>query len=94
MHGHAKLRTPTYHSWLSMRNRCRNERGIDWMNYGGRGITVCAEWSSFEVFFKDMGERLPGTTLDRIDVNGNYEPSNCRWATPKQQRANQRTVLA
>jgi hypothetical protein len=73
-----------------MRTRCENPKATKYAIYGGRGITVCARWDSFENFLTDMGERPEGLTLDRIDVNGNYEPGNCRWATAKEQRANQR----
>jgi hypothetical protein len=80
-----------YRSWECMKQRCFNPRAANYENYGGQGITVCEEWkSSFEAFFADMGTCPPGCSLDRIDPNGNYEPSNCRWADAKQQRQNQR----
>jgi hypothetical protein len=77
-----------------MRTRCLNPNASDWPRYGGRGITICAEWDSFEQFLADMGERPEGMTNDRIDVDGNYEPGNCRWATAKEQRRNQRLAAA
>lgn len=74
-----------------MRARCYQQTYKGFHNYGGRGIKVCDRWrNSFEEFLADMGTRSPGTTLDRIDVNGNYEPGNCRWATTAEQRMNQR----
>jgi hypothetical protein len=85
-HGCRLEPTPTYYSWSTMLSRCRNNKGKDWNRYGGRGITVCRRWFVFANFLKDMGERPLGTTLDRFpDNEGNYEPSNCRWATYKQQ---------
>lgn len=91
-HGHARkgFKTPTYRSWVMMRSRCNNEKGPSWEYYGGRGIVVCARWSNFAAFLEDMGERPPGTTLDRIDCNGNYEPGNCRWASSQVQNQNKR----
>lgn len=88
-HGHSPRgkRSPTYASWHAMINRCHtNPANRQWKNYGGRGISVCNRWrNSFADFLDDMGERPGGTTLDRIDPDGNYEPSNCRWATPTEQ---------
>lgn len=83
----------TYNTWYGMVQRCTNPNSSSWRHYGGRGIRVCDQWLGDDGilnFVKDMGERPEGRTLDRIDVNGDYEPSNCRWATPKEQRANQR----
>lgn len=81
-------RTPTYRTWDNMRTRCFNRNNENYKYYGARGITVCPQWNTFAAFLADMGERPPGKTLDRIDPNGNYEPGNCRWATPATQRWN------
>lgn len=82
---------PEYRSWAHMTRRCTNPQDDSYPNYGGRGIRVCDRWlCSFEAFLADMGERPVGTSLDRINVNGNYEPGNCRWATTKTQARNTR----
>jgi len=94
-HGHTigGKPTPEFYSWWSMKMRCTNKNAKHYQYYGGRGITVCNEWfNSFENFFKDMGNRPDGMTLDRINNDGNYEPSNCRWSTPSQQLKNRRNA--
>lgn len=90
-HGHTtgKRFTLEYYSWASMKARCNNAHRDYYEYYGGRGVTVCERWNSFENFLHDMGPRPSKEySLDRIDCNGNYEPSNCRWATRKEQREN------
>lgn len=90
---HGMCHTRTYTSWYAMLGRCNRKTHHKFTSYGGRGITVCASWHKFENFLADMGERPDGMTIDRIDVNGNYEPGNCRWADAKTQRANRRDTL-
>ncbi|HXB11347.1 MAG TPA: hypothetical protein VNZ45_05130 [Bacteroidia bacterium] len=87
---HGYENTPTYDTWRCMRARCTRETNDNYMNYGGRGIKVCDRWNDFNNFLEDMGERPPGLQLDRIDNDGNYEPGNCRWVTPKE-NSNNRT---
>src|SRR5574344_1158020 len=84
------FKQPTYISWQSMKSRCRNPKETGYEYYGGRGITYDPEWELFENFYRDMGERPEGMSLDRIDVNGNYCKENCRWATGSEQMYNQR----
>lgn len=79
-----------YNSWSKMRSRCLNRNDDRYYQYGGRGILICERWNIFNNFLADMGIRPKGTSLDRINVDGNYEPSNCRWATPKEQSRNLR----
>lgn len=92
-HGHAKRgrKSPTYLVWENMRRRCNSPTAANYVNYGGRGIRVCEQWSSFKGFLADMGERPDGLTLDRVDNDGNYEPGNCRWVTKFTQGQNRRT---
>lgn len=91
---HGKTHTPEYRAWLQMRNRCYRPNHTGYKYWGGRGIVVCTRWKdSFEAFFADMGLKpSPKHSLDRINNDGNYEPNNCRWATPAEQVANRRPI--
>jgi hypothetical protein len=84
---HGKCTSRTYNSWTAMKSRCKD---ISKPYYHGRNITYCERWNDFKNFLADMGERPDGMTLDRIDSNGNYEPSNCKWSTNKEQSTNRR----
>lgn len=88
---HDRKYSREYKSYVAMKNRCNNPKATGYEYYGGRGIVVCDQWmESFQNFHKDIGDRPEGTTLDRINTDGNYEPSNCKWSTYKEQANNRR----
>lgn len=83
-------KSKAYDIWVLMRQRCNNPKASGYKYYGAKGVAVCDRWQSFKLFLEDMGERPDGLTLDRINPFGNYEPSNCRWATWSEQSENKR----
>jgi hypothetical protein len=94
-HGQANSRITgyanrTYGIWQAMRGRCTNPNNSRWEAYGGRGIKICKRWDNYENFLLDMGEAPKNLTLERVNVNGDYKPSNCKWATWAEQAKNKR----
>ncbi len=90
---HGLSKHPLYKIWYGMKSRCYNQNLEQYKDWGGRGIKVCKSWHDFSTFYNDMLEGYqPGLSLDRINVNGHYKPSNCRWVTKAEQNANKRNT--
>jgi hypothetical protein len=94
-HGNGRTgkHTPEYNVWLGIKARCTRPGATAYDQYGGRGINVCDRWLDFVKFLEDMGERPPGTTIDRINNDLGYEPKNCRWATKREQSKNRKITV-
>ena len=90
---HGKTHSPEYYVWSAMVQRCTNPNNPQYKWYGARGIKVCEPWLKFDNFYADMGDRPEGLEIDRIDNDGNYAPSNCKWSTRKEQMNNMRRNL-
>ena len=90
---HGMTGTRTYRIWCGMRTRCYNKMATGYENYGGRGVKICKRWATFSGFLADMGVCPEGHSLDRIKNDGDYKPSNCRWATKEQQVRNARSNI-
>jgi len=90
---HGMYGTIEYRAWSRMRHRCNSKNGINYASYGGRGISVCKQWDDFRNFYKDMGKRPDGMSLDRINNDKGYYPENCRWTTKKYQANNRRSNI-
>ncbi len=93
-HGEARKgkNTREYRCWAHIKGRCENSNDGAYKNYGGRGITICEQWQSFEQFLQDMGRCPKGFSIERVNNNGNYEPSNCKWIPLSEQAKNKRNV--
>lgn len=89
---HFSERPKAYNSWMAMKRRVLYKFDKDYKNYGARGIKICNEWLDFGNFYKDMGDKPIGKSLDRIDNNGNYEPKNCKWSSAKEQANNRKRI--
>jgi hypothetical protein len=91
---HGGTGTPEHEVWRGIKERCSDQKSAAFKDYGGRGITLCERWQDFQLFLADMGPRPSADhSIDREDVNGHYEPGNCRWATPTEQSRNRRNNI-